>query len=99
MDSITSKPFMKYALLICLVLFAAFSAYSRHSGNRFPYHHDEWQHLGISVQAMVEGYNRQYNPFIGKETWHADLEPGFHLYLASLFQMTGHSPILSYQYF
>jgi hypothetical protein len=72
--------------------------YKRHVDYRFPYHQDEWQHIGISQQIMAEGYNRQFNPFLGVPADHADLEPGFHAFLAVLFQLIGTDMILSYQY-
>ena len=88
-----------YLLLIILLVFAFFKTfYSIHSDYRFPYHQDEWQHLGISIQAMEEGYNKEFNPFLGVEGWHADLESGFHLFLSNLFILTGANPILNYQY-
>ena len=88
-----------YLILGLLLAFAFFSTYSEtHLEYPFPYHHDEWQHLGISMQAMEEGYNKVYNPFLGAPGWHADLESGFHLFLANIFLMTGLNPVLSYQY-
>ncbi len=86
-------------LVASLLGFCFYKTYSIHLDYPFPYHHDEWQHLGISVQAMDLGYNAKYNPFLGKEHWHFDLESGFHLFISLFFMITGLNPVLSYQFF
>ncbi|MBT4857732.1 hypothetical protein HON49_01045 [archaeon] len=89
---------IQYVLLIVLLVFGAVRTYQRHVTYEFSYHHDEWQHLGISKQIIDEKYNLNYNPFIGEERHHKDLESGFHLFLSSFFLMYDLNPINSYKY-
>ncbi len=84
--------------VITLSILSFFTTYSLHFDYKFPYHHDEWQHLAISLQAIESGYNRQFNPYLGVGKPHADLEPGFHLFLSELFSLTGFIPVTSYKY-
>lgn len=93
------KKYINYSILILLLIFTFFRTYSLHLNHRFPYHHDEWQHLALSIQAIEEGYNKQHNPYLNEPNNNADLEPGFHLYLSSFFLITNLDPILTYQYF
>ncbi len=95
----SKKKYLNYFILILLLIFTFLKTYQLHNNHRFPYHHDEWQHLALSIQATEEGYNKQHNPYLNEPNFHADLEPGFHLYLSSFFLMTDLNPILTYQYF
>lgn len=95
MGSLSRK---QYIILIMVLLFSFFWTYKRHFDYPFPYHHDEWQHLGIAKQIIIEGYNLEYNPFIGVPAAHADLEPGFHIFLAVFFKVTGLDAVLFYKY-
>ena len=92
------KKHINYAILLILLIFTFFKTYSLHYNYRFPYHHDEWQHLALATQAMDEGYNKQHNPYLNKPNFHPDLESGFHLFLANFFLITGINPVLSYKY-
>ena len=87
-----------YVVLIILLCISFYKTYSIHLDYPFPYHHDEWQHLGISMQAIDKGFNAKYNPFLGEEHYHFDLESGFHLFLSSIFILSGLDPILNYQF-
>jgi hypothetical protein len=90
--------YFPYLLLGLVIIYTFYSTYSLHTNYPFPYHHDEWQHLGISKQAIDEGYNKHYNPFLGIDAVYQDLESGFHLYLASLILFSGLDPLVYYQY-
>ncbi len=89
----------QYLILFFLIVVVFLKTYSVHFNYPFPYHHDEWQHLALSIQAIEEGYNKQYNPYIEQTNYHADFESGFHFFLASFFLMTGLNKILFFQYF
>ncbi|MCM2325830.1 MAG: hypothetical protein NDI94_05170 [Candidatus Woesearchaeota archaeon] len=89
---------IQYIFLVILLVFSFVYTFRRHLDYPFPYHHDEWQHLGISMQMMDGGYNNQINPWLGVPMDHFDLEIGFHSFLAGLFLLTGYDPVLNYQY-
>lgn len=89
----------QYLLLISLFFLSYLKAQSFNYENRYPYHHDEWQHIAITMQDFEAGYNIKLNPYLGTNKPHADMEPGFHLFLAVLFYMPGLDPIFDYRYF
>jgi len=90
--------YFNYFILVLLLVFLTYKTYSRHIDSPFPYHHDEWQHLALSEQIVEEGYNKQYNPYLGIPNSFTDLESGFHLFLSSFILITNLDPILNYQY-
>ena len=53
--------YVKYFLLAVLLIILFVKTYSIHFDYPFPYHHDEWQHLGITLDTMETGYDREYN--------------------------------------
>jgi hypothetical protein len=89
----------KELIILVLVLIICFvSTYKIHFNNPFPYHHDEWQHLGISTQIVDKGYNINTNPYTGEKQFHTDLESGFHIFLSNVIILTQNDLIFSYKY-
>jgi hypothetical protein len=90
--------FFRYLLLLTLVSLGAYLTYTIHISHPYPYHHDEWQHIALARQIVEEDYSRQFNPYLGIELEHADLEIGFHILLAEFMLLTGADLIMVYQY-
>jgi hypothetical protein len=62
----------------------------------YPIHADEWVHLAQGIYLMQTGELPNVNPYVGVP--HADLESGFHVFIAQIFTMTGLDPVTNYQY-
>ncbi|MFH2020503.1 MAG: hypothetical protein ABIJ34_03760 [archaeon] len=88
----------EYVLLMIILIFGFYKAYSLHADNPYPVHHDEWQHLGIVMQTMEFGYISEKNPNLVKAEPFHDLERGFHIFLADFFLLTNLEPVHGYQY-
>jgi hypothetical protein len=87
-----------YVGLAIAVAVAFFRIHSFHSGYPFPYHHDEWQHLAISISTIEQGHVPDTNPYLAHEPLHTNLEPGFHFLLSNIILLTGIDGVTLYSY-
>lgn len=88
----------QFLILIFVLIFTFYNTYNLHLTYSYPYHHDEWQHLGLSMQMAKEGYNKIFNPYLGIKSPHMDLESGFHVFISNIIMFTSFDPVLNYKY-
>jgi len=68
------------------------------TGYDYPFHHDEWVHL-TRARYILEGGGLDFvAPQYKRRPFYPDFEPGFHLFLAFFFRLTGMDPVLGYKY-
>ncbi|MBN2567743.1 hypothetical protein JXB02_06700 [Candidatus Woesearchaeota archaeon] len=70
------------------------------TGKQFPYpiNGDEWNHLALARSVRERRHLTTDNPQSLAADRFVDLEPGFHLSLASLFALTGLDGVLGYRF-
>jgi len=90
---------IKYIVLMIVLVMGAFLAYQPHLDNPLPLLADEYVHISLAEQILNEGALPFTNPYIATETPHANYESGFHFFLALIFIVLPGEPVLMYQYF
>jgi len=73
--------------------------YIRAEGMRFDYpiHADEWSHLA-RVRELMSTNRLAVNPYLPQISHIVNLEPGFHIFLAEHYMLSGMDPVLGYKY-
>jgi len=87
---------IKFIFIFLTLALVFFNVYYPHLNYPFPMHVDEWQHIAQSIQIIDKGLVNENPYFHGIE--HKDFEPGFHIFLAQFFSLTGLNPILNYRF-